>query len=290
MKISRLRSVFIVIMSFFLFSFGGTKHKNDLQRNNLKGRVKATTELWYPVNMKSRKIDTLPEKTIDTYDSIGNLLSSIIYQQDGKIFCGSSFTYDKPKRLIIEKYFDGESTRFRIIKYDNNLNWVIQDGYSKNKILEDILVRKYDSLGNEIEEMDFFETIHVVGMYDSAGKVVGQSESDSLHKDSIVGMQDVDSSWECSKWVYKYDFLGNRIEEDSYLNDTNKLSYKTINKYDDKNNQIQVCGYEEPSGKLHGRYICKYANYDKEGNWTKKVRLHNNVVEGITKRTIEYYQ
>lgn len=282
-------------MSFFLFSFGGTKHKNDLQKNNLKGRVKATTELWYSVNTRTGKLEGLPEKTVDVYDSVGDLTSSTIYCQNGKLFCKDYLIYNNSKCLIIKKSFNEHDSLSIIytIKLDSNSNRAFANTYYiQDNSLESILIYKYDSSGNEIGEKDYSPTeIVVSAKYDSTGKYIGTSkDSYPKDKDGMIGIENVDTSWQCSKWTYKYDIRGNQIREYEFLNDTNKMCYKHIYKYDNKDNQIEVSGYDEPGDKLHARYNCRYENYDAKGNWQKMIRLHNNVVEGITKRTIEYYQ
>ncbi len=280
-----MKPLFLIPLSFLLFSFVGNKHKNDLELKNLKGKVKTTIELWYPVNTKTGKMDTIPEKTIENYDSEGNMLSSNSYQQNGKILFSSTYQFNKPKRLIINKILNEKSRQLNIIQFDTNLNWISIYGFDEYNSLTDIMTFKYDSNGNNLGHYIYNPTL-VSYSIDASGT---RKDRFPLNKDSVIDIREIDGTWQVSKFIYKYDSMGNQIEEETYLNDTNKLSSRSVFKYDNKDDKIEVSRYDEANGKLYIRYNCKYLNYDKQGNWTKQIRLHNNVVEGITKRTIEYY-
>ncbi|CEN52128.1 conserved exported hypothetical protein [Capnocytophaga canimorsus] len=89
------------------------------------------------------------------------------------------------------------------------------------------------------------------------------------------------------KWTYKYDTNGNRIEANSYNSD-GSLSGKTAFKYDTNGNRIEANRYNS-DGSLYATDIYTY-EYDKYGNWVKRIMYNNDKPESIDEREIEYYE
>jgi hypothetical protein len=111
--------------------------------------------------------------------------------------------------------------------------------------------RKYDYKGNKIEE----------NSYNSDGSLD-------------------------SKWTYKYDDKGNQIELNSYNSD-GSLSIKWTYKYDDKGNKIEENSYNS-DGSLISKWTFIY-EFDKQGNWIKRIDFKNEIPEFILEREYEYY-
>ena len=88
------------------------------------------------------------------------------------------------------------------------------------------------------------------------------------------------------KWIYKYDNKGNKIESNEYNSDES-LKEKTTYKYDNKGNKIEVNKYNS-EGRLDKNYTYEY-QYDKHGNWVKKIEYRNTIPKFITERKIAYY-
>ena len=265
-----MKPILLALISFFLFSFIGPKHKNDLEKAHIKGQVKSITESDYSVNSKTGKIDTLMQKRIDHYNQDGNVMNSSLYGRKGKYMGGDSLVYVKEKHLVRENQYDDKdgmisAGRINIYKCDSNWNKTKALSYTRDSILINMDTFKYDSSGHLIEEVSgYFQIPPDKGF----GKECCEYTKSGYTK-------------------YNYDSLGNDIEEDNYPNTV--YSGKEKYTYDAQGNSIEVKGFE-PDGKPRAMYTCKYESFDKEGNWQKMTRTQDNKTQGITLRKIEYYK
>jgi hypothetical protein len=88
------------------------------------------------------------------------------------------------------------------------------------------------------------------------------------------------------KNTYKYDDKGNEIEKNFY-NSSGSLGNKSTYKYDDKGNLIEENSYYS-DGSLESKETYMY-EFDKMGNWIKRVSFKEDKPDVITERVIEYY-
>ncbi len=86
--------------------------------------------------------------------------------------------------------------------------------------------------------------------------------------------------------VYLFNTEGNITELAEYNSD-GSLDKKWIYKYDDKGNKVERAWYES-DGSLNQKYTYEY-EYDKQGNWIKKITYWSTTPEDVTEREIEYY-
>ena len=135
--------------------------------------------------------------------------------------------------------------------------------------------RKFDKNGNLIEYTHYYAldgkmTRRYTYKYDKRGNRI---EVIHYYSDGTKGM----------KTTYKYNKKGNIIEE-HWLNpktyDT-KITYKL----DDKGNRIEA----NLNGKLKWKWTYKY-DYNKKGDWIKRVEFKNKIIEFISVRKYEYYK
>ena len=116
-----------------------------------------------------------------------------------------------------------------------------------------------------------------------------------------------------SKSKFKYDDDGNRIEGTIY-DEEGELAAKLKNKYDDDGNMIEEKQYDKegeltykweyeydddgnPIEEKHTDYLSdtkekttyEYEEYDKKGNWTKRIWYRDDKPYRIEEREIEYY-
>ena len=84
----------------------------------------------------------------------------------------------------------------------------------------------------------------------------------------------------------KYDDKGNKIECNEYNSD-GSLDWKRTSKYDDKGNEIEWNAYNS-DGSLDSKFTYKY-EFDKKGNWIKRIDFENEIAEFILEREYEYY-
>ena len=83
-----------------------------------------------------------------------------------------------------------------------------------------------------------------------------------------------------------YNEKGNKIEENRYDSD-GSLDFKDTYKYDEKGNKIEINNYNS-DGRLDSKTTYKY-EYDKNNNWTQRIKYKNTIPRRITERIIEYY-
>ena len=89
-----------------------------------------------------------------------------------------------------------------------------------------------------------------------------------------------------NKFFYKYDENGNMTEENRYDSDGIKYGKDTY-KYDEKGNKIEENMYNS-DGSLRSKNTYKY-EFDKQGNWIKKIEFKDGIPEYILERQYEYY-
>ena len=122
------------------------------------------------------------------------------------------------------------------------------------------------------------------------------------------------------KYQYKYDSAKNLIEKIIYGNEgaiwtktvyvskdniieqilydrNGKLNSRNIAKIDEKGNEIENTDFDSPVAGENAIYVYKYAEFDKEGNWTKRTMTKSRSFRGTTReewtmveyRAISYY-
>ena len=87
-------------------------------------------------------------------------------------------------------------------------------------------------------------------------------------------------------YIIKYDDKENLIGYSKY-NSAGVLDSRDSNKYDDKGNVI-VWIWFNSDGSIHMKEIYKY-EFDKIGNWLKKVTYENGKPKKMIERKITYY-
>lgn len=198
-----LRTSILFIAAFFLYSCSQSKVKNDLTRENLKGKVMTLTETAYSIIEKSGEVQkgNFVSKFNYKYDNKGDKIEEKLYNPDGSLTQKSTYEYDESGNQIVESRYNstGSLTQKFTYEYDNNGNLSLGNGYNSNGRLWGKFRYAYDDRSNLIEE----------SMYNQDNKL----------------------SW---KFTYKHDDKGNQIEMNyyNYIQDTSFLE-KTIYKYGD---------------------------------------------------------
>jgi hypothetical protein len=112
----------------------------------------------------------------------------------------------------------------------------------------------------------------------------------TFEKGNVIEINEYDSYgilvWLDRKYTYKYDEKGNMIEKNEYDSD-GSLDRKETYKYDEKGNKIEKNEYDS-DGSLDRKETYQY-EYDKAGNWIKKIEFRNEKPVYIYEREYEYY-
>lgn len=287
-------TVIFFIFSIFCYAQNSNIKKTDIQELGLFGKVKQFKQDKYVAKDKFGEIIqgqrvtdlSLQNLVLLKFDNEGNIVERNEYNIDGSL-SNKYIVKCESKENTIEKslyYPNGSLLGKFIIKFDSHRNIVETDAYQPDG---KIVVRsnfKYDENSNQIEKIseqfdDGFKQ-RTYNKYDIKGNII-DSKTESYQKNDSRG-------WFCiSHETKKYDDKGNNIEI-VILNCVNgAMIRKTIQKFDDKGSIIEENNYNVDGGLMY-KYIYKF-DYDKKGNWIKKIDFENEIPAYITIRQIEYY-
>lgn len=190
-------------------------------------------------------------------------------------------------------------------KYDNKGNKT-EESYNSNHLGTTFPGKnfyRYSDIGNLLEQEQ----------YKSDGKILIKAIYEHNKKGrQIVAKWDYPNGSCFGKTVYKYNDKGKLIEESWYLPNGN-LNEKTTYKYDNDGNKLEHKAFKK-NGNLIYKFTYEYNNqgnkieeniynsdgdweesitykyeFDKRGNWTKKLAIKNEKPVSITERLYQYY-
>ncbi|MGE0021491.1 MAG: hypothetical protein AB7S72_17590 [Draconibacterium sp.] len=305
-----MKPIKTLFLLFILFSCTNEVIKNDLTEKNLKGRVKSITESRYNAIEKFGEVekDSLIDTTVFVYDEKGN----------------SNFTdRDRYKSNDPNCKFDERGNPIEYTttgKYINNWKYKLKWD-DKNRVIEHCVFDnygnlnlkrtfKFDDKGNKIEEgwqsashsdpTKFTYRKHI-NKYDDENNLISKFIEDNI--DGSLSPEE----------TYKYDAKGNMVEEKHFSDGSifsikkctydnvgklietnektldNSFNVRTIYKYDEKGNDIDVLYTGIFDNEPITRNYSNEYEYDKTGNWVKKVAFLNGKAEEIIEREIDYY-
>jgi hypothetical protein len=272
-----------VLLAIILLNFScniTNEQKNDLEKANLKGSVKSTTENTYQAIEKfgevvkggKNKLDIFSkDNCITKYDVDGYLIES-----NGIIPC--KFLYNDKNQLIEENEYTSNTKIFHI--YDKDGFEIELNNFHKDTLVQKIKY-KNDKMGNKVE----------INSYDYSGKLYYKIKQ-IFNGRNLIESKEYDKNGKLSGTTKrKYDKNGNEIEETIF--DSNNIVFSKHNKkYDNNNNLIESKRFfdnalwENENGIT---YRFEYKKLDSNKNWTELIEYENDIPTKITERTIEYY-
>ena len=232
---------------------------------------------------------------------MGNLIEEKIYTR-GSCEQIRTFQYDVSNKIIENKWFlNGNLIESVTYKYDNRGNLIESD--AGNTVLE---TNKYNSNNKLIEKKDFSNgklLSTVTYKYDERDNIIEKTSIEpSIGNIVIVTSwtskydnrnKQVESSWckrhhmgtTCGKTTYKYDIIGNIIEEKSFM-DGVLTSYESY-KYDNRGNLIERSSNDYKLGNIN--FVSTF-KYDDNDNWIESKIFHSSEEKlWVYERKIEYY-
>ncbi len=271
--------VFMLLTGLFLFTHPGVR--NDLTRQNLKGRVKSLTHCQFPVFYG--KIDTnwstiyvfkydelgnqvedadytggslltgfgrLNHRRVYKYDANGNQTEVFEFKADGSLQQKVVYEYDADGKRTARKNYnpDGKLWRRSVFKYNDRGQQVECNKYNEDSVLLEQFTYKYDTKGNQVGEL-----LYVARISDTAGYSTKPFQSDTVGNSRVVRLDYVKA--------YTFDDSGKKIQE---VNNTYGSTFPFTTTY-------------------------QYAGYDAEGNWLRELFIENNKPTNVIDRVIEYY-
>lgn len=304
-KVMKKIVIFFITLLLIECNTSKSKIRTDLERQDLKGKVKSIKSVAYRAIEKFGKIQKGNENSIFfyTFNKDGNFIECIsnekennsrqtfIYNDQGNIieqkeydFKGNlksqtTYSYDRKGNKIEENSFEGYQFRRSIYKYDNKCREVETlitiSIKGINGSIELRKIKEYNNEGNIIEEKTYDNNNNLVikGIYtyDEKGNII---------KNIFVGS---DTNEIEEKYIYTYDKNSNKIEEQKYISE--HLVEKTIIKYDKKGNILKknITDFNRNMS-----FLITSKN-DEKGNAIERIYYINgnpNVIEEIE---IKYY-
>ncbi len=286
---------------------------NKIEENSYDSDGKLFSKKLYKYDKKGNEIEQ------SMYTSKGVLSSRFVtkYNEDGnkieekystdlnkykkiKLKWRNTFKYNEEGKIIEEnRYEKGEELTNKIIyKYNDSGNLTEKNRYDADGNPISKRIYSYDDQGNVVEYKVFEE-----GILDR--RVIYKYENGLLNEKSEYNFKDI----LLSKSIYEN---GKRVEiKEYYTNEDYQLS--RLYRYDDNENVIEQCFYQRDGSKYldwHGKYdnkgnileSVKYDSfgqrwqnnykyeYDKMGNFVKKIEFRNGFPAYIIERKIEYYK
>jgi hypothetical protein len=300
----------ILLFAIFFYSCKNSPKENDWVKYNLKGNVESLSEFTYEAISKFGEIEK-GKKVQDNVDydgdkqfrfnKRGNLIENSEYQSD------QNFTY---------KYFyDNQDRLIEFISFIDNMKYVItkyfyqkgnlieKSNYASNGILHSRIKYKLDENGCPVIEFEYMSDGILYKykryLYDNNKKLI---EEISYNSSGILE----------AKYNIVYDKDGFMIEENTYIPDNllltttnkkyfnkgktietkmftpaNKNPIRIIEQYNEKGNLNKKLKYG-PDGILSNNISYQY-EYDKVGNWIKRITFVNTLPSHVKEREIIYF-
>jgi len=247
----------ILFLALFVQSCSKEKFKNDWTIENLKGKVKSYSEFSYKAEERFGNIEKGTRKRIfleydnqNKFDENGNMIESNKYYSDGRL------------------------ERREIYKFDEIGNKIENNWYNSVGSLELRETYKYDKMRNMIES----------NWYYSNGRLGNRSTYKYDEKGNNIEINWYNPDGSLSYWkTDKYNEKGNRIESNWYTSDSS-LYRRVI--YDEKGNEIEKYNSD---GILKSKWTFKY-EFDKQGNWVKRIDFEDSIPKFLLEREYEYYE
>jgi hypothetical protein len=272
----------IFLIAFFIFtanlsysqSIASHIINNNPKKN--KGNIRQITELITFGNSSGEE----KTKRIYQYDRNGNLISSLKFNDEGKLVGASTSQFDSLNRLkrTDSRYWInllGFQEEYYTFEYDKNSNLVLQKKFRKNgNILLNYAEFKYDTAKNlvllksyngngdlqgyETADYDFTNNLATVKVFNTSNELMSKS-----NQPIFFGPKHKQDS------TIQYNEQGDIVYSERHWKENDNVCYKSDYEYDKFGNMIKYVDTE----------------YEKKKNGKlKKLRVRQ-----LTTRQIEYY-
>jgi len=229
--------------------------------DNLIGDVEKVESMEYLADLSSGKISkkNLLDKSSKTYNENGHLLHETRYSITNgttSVITKVNYIYNDKEELtsIVVLEPNGDLKSKTILKYDDKGNIIERAGYDASGA--------FDYTGKKSYKYTDNENLVEITSYDPSGKLIGNRILLFNEKEYLMS-DESNSEGYVGKILFKYDSLGNKVEEVYYSN--GEYGEKIIYKYNEEGKLISEKHYNE-DGRLSAMSSQSYYKYDKAGN------------------------
>ncbi len=288
-KISK-KSFTVCVIGWFLFpstSFEKTG-QNDLKRDNLIGKVKIVEEIDYKAHNEDGVIamGTVTDKTSTSYNAEGIEVKIVYHNYEierGKDFGGTDlFSVNNKGQKIACAHTRSNGNWTDSSFYDAHGNKIRCISYNADSSVHYITSLQFDKKGREIEntisypaktEIEVSITTEI--NYDDSKGLI---ESKSYKTGDTAHLQ--------GREIEFLNDVGIPIESRFY-NRQGNFAEKSVVTYDGYGNQVSQY-VTDSLGSIMRKQKWEY-EYDKTGNWIKRIFYHSDKPLSITVRKLKYY-
>ena len=258
---------------------------NMTAKNTYKPSGAIEDSSFYVVDNTGNQIDyftykgdgSVESKLTSLYNNQGIILESTEYTK-GKLTARNTYKYDSKFNNTEESCYEADGTLKwkEVFGYDKKGRRNEVTDYKVNGRFEARFTYKYDEKDNMVEENEYNSDTsqkhkRITNRYAANGAVV---ETNRYNDDGILVF-----------WL-KLDREGIKMTNTSY-NDDGSFKGITTKTYDDHGNESEEDRFFSNES-LNVKFRHTY-EYDKEGNWTRKITHKNEIPMEVTERRIEYY-
>ena len=184
--------------------------------------------------------------TIKTYNKNGNVISTVSYDEEGKIDYKTTTTYNEDNKIVDYIIYDANGT----LEYknhntfDDNGYWIssTSNDLKKNSVKITTVVKRDGDIEKEVKETDdksnlieryvlkvHNDSISIYENYDSLNTLYNRIES-KLYKKIIIGSKSINLKNNSTNYEYrkKLNEMNLPIEETSYSNGEPSIFYKYV--------------------------------------------------------------
>jgi len=229
---------------------------NDLDKENLKGKIKTRRIFSYPFKEKFMEVDNVKIHYGNKvyYNVYGFITESVGFDSDGIIDSKTKYVYDK----------NGDQINEITYKISNGNVEMVKSGYVFDK-------------GEKIE----------FNYYLSNGSFIGKTKYIYNNEGNVIETVFFDSNGNKGN-IEKY-FYSNKdllIERNNFDEDGKLRTHKKYF-HDKKGNKIGENIYND--GALYSKNTTEYLLFDDSGNWIKCIHYKNGQPQNLVEREFEYY-
>jgi hypothetical protein len=273
-------------------SGGGPPVKTSWEEENLQGKVKSVSTVFFMLDSSGAIIDSAswnnPDPLVSDigyYNEKGFLIERNVGNGIDKPQAKETYTYNSSNRLTKLAYTEPGYTFIMTYTYNRNgrLTQSIHemeysDGTQTKKSKAVYKPSKYDSKGNILKTIvktdNKKDDYYILNKYDDAG---------NRTENEIFDMKDVSRG----RTLYTYNSKGDMLTEKNINNTIGEE--ETIFTYDEKGNVLSASYITTHEGKaIPGKTKFEYT-FDQQGNWIQRLQIIMGQKASITKRIITYW-